>query len=290
MTNEDKIEIQRITDEIERKQAEYDADENVRRDLLDDIDDLEEERDELERKIDVYDIVPIDGTYYQLTNFIVLNSPDLEGRVYAVGDEEEIDDAARENIEQLIDDIGYEGFRPGFVRDYIDEEAVMDYARDFYDDDVNNNPEVYLDENDRQLSDSQEEQIRILKRKISQISSLIEQLEDQINDENDDIEEQIDELNDNITDIESEIEDIEGEPDGDWPSHLVEEKVDELVDNVDIEDFMNEFGLDVNDYIDKDKFIKGVIDADGYGSINSYDGNVDEVTVLKILFYIMRIE
>lgn len=288
-TNEDRIEIQRITDDIERKQAEYDADENVRRDLLDDIDDLEEERDELERKIDVYDIVPV-GSHYDLTRFVVLNSPDLEGREYAVGDEEEIDDAARENIEQLIDDIGYEGFRPGFVRDYIDEEAVMDYARDFYDDDVNNNPEVYLDENDRQLSDSQEEQIRILKRKISQISSLIEQLEDQINDENDDIEEQIDELNDNITDIESEIEDIEGEPDGDWPSHLVEEKVDELVDNVDIEDFMNEFGLDVNDYIDKDKFIKGVIDADGYGSINSYDGNVDEVTVLKILFYIMRIE
>jgi len=288
-TNEDRIEIQRITDEIERKQSEYDADENVRRDLLDDIDDLDEERDELERKIDVYDIVPI-GDYYDLTKFVVINSPDLEGREYAVGNQSEMDDTAYNYVEQLIDDVGYEGFRPGFVRDYIDEGAVMDYARDFYDDDVNNNPEVYLDEDDRQLSDSQEEQIKILKRKISQINSLIEQLEEQINDENDDIEERIDELNDDISDIESEIEDIESDPDGDWPDHLIEEKIDELVDNVDIEDFMNEFGLDVNEYIDKDKFIEGVIDADGYGTINSYDGNVDEVKILDTLFYVMRIE
>ena len=287
-TNEDIIEIQRINDEIERIQAEDDADENVRTDLLNDIDNLEEERDELEKKIDVYDIVPI-GEFYELTKFVVLNS-NLEDREYAVGDEQEIDGAARENIESLIDDIGYEGFNQNFVKDYIDEKAVKEYAKDFYEDDINNYPESYLDEDDRQLSDSQEEEIRILKRKISQINSLIEQLEDQINNENDDIEERIDELNDEITDIEIEIEDIEKSPDGDWPSDLIEEKIDELVNNVDVEDFINEHGLNINNFIDKYDFIRGVIDIDGYGTINSYDGNVDEVTILNTLFYVMRIE
>ena len=51
---------------------------------------------------------------------------------------------------------------------------------------------------------------------------------------------------------------------------------------------MSEFGLEYTDYIDKDEFIKGLIDSDGYGMVNWYDGNVDEIYVKDTLFYVMR--
>jgi hypothetical protein len=73
---------------------------------------------------------------------------------------------------------------------------------------------------------------------------------------------------------------------------MVDEKVEDLVADVknDPESFMNEFGLEWEDYIDKDAFIEGVIESDGYGIVNSYDGNYDEEYVNDILFYVMRID
>ena len=53
---------------------------------------------------------------------------------------------------------------------------------------------------------------------------------------------------------------------------------------------MEEYGLEFEDYVDKDDYIQGVIDADGYGIVNGYDGNVDEVYVQNELFYVMRID
>jgi hypothetical protein len=53
---------------------------------------------------------------------------------------------------------------------------------------------------------------------------------------------------------------------------------------------MSEFGLEWENYIDKDEFVQGVIDADGYGVVNGYDGNVDEIRVNDTLFYVMRID
>jgi len=74
---------------------------------------------------------------------------------------------------------------------------------------------------------------------------------------------------------------------------MISEKVEDLVSEVrsDPEWFMNEFGLDWSEYVDKDDFITAVIEADGYGhSMSSYDGNVDEIYVQDELFYVMRID
>jgi hypothetical protein len=100
-------------------------------------------------------------------------------------------------------------------------------------------------------------------------------------------------MNDVISEYESEIVDIESDPEGDYPEDLIEEKVQDLVSDVrrDPEWFMSDFGLDWQNYIDKDDFIQGVIDEDGYGhTLNSYDGNADEVRVQDQLFYVMRID
>ena len=112
--------------------------------------------------------------------------------------------------------------------------------------------------------------------------------------ENDDeLQERIDELNEEITDMDTEIEDIKEDPEGDFPDELIDEIITDRVNEAryDIEGFMNEWGLELNEYIDKDEFIKAVIDEDGYGTtLNGYDGNAEEITIQNELFYVMRID
>ena len=174
MTNEDRVEINRLESEIERLQTEYDNDEDVRTDLLDEISDLEDELTELKNKIDVYYITP-DGEFYDTSQFEVIDA-DLYGREYAVGTEREMETSAYDRVDNLIDDIGYEGFSKGFAEDYIDTEEVVEYARQFYEDDVRESPESYLNEEDRMLSDEQSDEITTLKTRITELESRVERL------------------------------------------------------------------------------------------------------------------
>ena len=292
-TKEERDEVIRLQNEIERLQSEYDNSEDVQTELLDEISDLEDEIEQLsENKIDVYNIIPT-GSFYDTTEFEVINAG-LDDRRYAVGTEDEMQSSCESSVENLIDDIGYEGFNSSFARSHIDVDAVVSYAEDVYEDDVRDNPEVYLDENERQISDQQREKIEILKMRISQTEELISNLEEHLDGPNsEEIEEKIDEYQDMISEYESDIEDIENSPVGEFPDEMIEEKVQELVDDVrsDPEYFMNDYGLNWADYVDKDAFIQDVIDTDGFGhTLNSYDGNADEVTVQDELFYVMRID
>lgn len=293
ITNQDRGEIARLENEIERLQAEYDNDEDVRQDLWTEISDLEDELNELKSKIDVYNLIPT-GSYYDTTEFEVIDSPGLEGRRYAVGSEDEMETSAYEYVEQLIDDIGYEGFTESFVRDYIDEDAVISVAEEIFEQDVRDNPDVYLSDDVRELSDDQEEEIERYELKISQIQSIIENLEENMDGENDDeIQERIDELNGEIDDINYEIDEIKESPEGDFPDELIDEAIENRIKDVkyDVQQFMDEFGLEYKDYIDKDAFIKAVIDADGYGhTLNGYDGTADDVRIGDELYYVMRLD
>ncbi len=293
MTNQDRGEIARIENEITRLQAEYDNDGEVRQDLLDEISELEDELTELQNKIDVYNIIPT-GRYYDASEFEVIGAPELEDRRYVVGDENEMETSSYEYLEQLLDDIGFEAFRPEFVKQYIDEDAVISYAEDLYNQDVYDSPDSYLDDSERMLSRQQEEMITILENKIEKYRELVSKLEGELDGENDeDIEERIDELNENISEMESEIEEIKEDPEGDFPDELLEDIIERRLEDVkyDIEGFMNDWGLEINNYIDKDAFIKAVVDEDGYGTtLNGYDGSADEINVEGETFYVMRID
>jgi predicted nucleic acid-binding Zn-ribbon protein len=292
LTNEDKEKIQSLRSEIERLNNEYNDSEDVRTDLLDSVETLEDELAEFDEYIDVYSLIP-QGTHYDMTTFQLVESLNEE---YAVADEDEMESSARDYVEQLIDDIGYEGFSKNFVMGFIDEDAVVSYMEDFYDDDVRNNPEIYFDESERDFSDEQKDKINFNNKTIQQLESFVSSLEDELNDTEDDEEqeelnEKIEESNEKIEELTEEIEEIESEPNGDFPEKLIEEKVDDLLDDVkrDVEHYMNEFGLNYEDYIDKDEFIKGLIDSDGYGMVGSYDGNVSEYYIKDETFYVMRL-
>ena len=292
MTNEDRVEINRLESEIERLQTEYDNDEDVRTDLLDEISDLEDELTELKNKIDVYYITPA-GEFYDTSQFEVIDA-DLYGREYAVGTEREMETSAYDYVDNLIDDIGYEGFSKGFAEDYIDTEEVVEYAREFYEDDVRDSPESYLNEEDRMLSDEQADEITTLKTRITELESRVERLESQLDggEDDDDIQYDIDELNEKIEEYNERITEIEESPEGDFPEELIDDAVEDRLSDVrrNPEDFIKDWGLDMDNFINKRDFIQGVIDADGYGhTLNSYDGNAEEIKVQDKWFYVMRI-
>jgi restriction endonuclease S subunit len=163
-----------------------------------------------------------------------------------------------------------------------------------FEDDVRENPESYIDEEDRLLSRDQEEKIEQLRIRISQVESMIERFESEMDGDNDDdLQERIDEMNERIEELNDEITEIEENPDGDYPEDKIEEAIENRMSDVryDVTGFMEDFGLNWEDYIDKDEFIEGVIDADGYGhTLNGYDGNADETKVQDQWFYVMRLD
>jgi hypothetical protein len=288
----DDAEILRIETEIQRLDSEYDNSEDPRPELLDRISELEEELEELKSRIDVYNIVP-DGTYYNMTQFEVLTDGYRDKR-FAVGDEDEVKSSAYDSVENLIDDIGYEGFSQSFLEDYIDEDSLRRFVYDFRYDDVWQEPEAYFEDKQRELSDSQEEQIRIKGNTIGKIQSQIDSLEEQMDGNYDeDITEKIDELREMIDELETEIEEIQEDPQGDFPEELIESKIKDLV-NDDLYDpsaFIRDYGFDIKQFIDEKEFILGVIDTDGYGhTLNRYDGSDDEVKVGDTWFHVMRID
>ena len=291
ITDEDRVEIERIKNEIERLQAEYDNDEDVRQDLLDEISDLEDELSELENKIDVYNIIP-DGEFYDTTQFIVIDAG-LTDREYAVGTESEMESSAYDSVDSSLDMKVMIDHNKSFVMGHIDTDEVVDYFRDFFDNDVRESPESYLNEEDRMLSNEQEDQITLLKEKIERIELKIKRLEDEFGGEDDDeIQSDIDELNGEIDDLNDEISDIESSPEGDYPEDKIEEAVDDRLEDVrrNPESYIEDWSLDHENFIDRRAFIQDVIDTDGYAhTLNSYDGNADEQKVQDQWFYVMRI-
>jgi hypothetical protein len=102
----------------------------------------------------------------------------------------------------------------------------------------------------------------------------------------------IDEMNDRIEEYTTEISDIEESPEGDFPESEIEYAVKQRVHDVerDLAGFIDEFGLEWTNYINREELIQGVIDADGYAhTLNSYDGSADETYVMDELYYVMRI-
>ena len=73
---------------------------------------------------------------------------------------------------------------------------------------------------------------------------------------------------------------------------IIDEKLQDLLNDVkrDPEAYLENYGLLAENFIDKDSFVQGVIDSDGYGMLSSYDGSYDISKVRGTDYYIMRID
>lgn len=262
----------------ELQNSEEEVDEDV-------INEIENEIDSLEDAIDVYDIIP-SGKHYYMTEFEV---EALSGRRYVVGTRDETRNSAEDAVKSLVDDIGIDAFSPSFAKSHLDTDKIEDEARDYYDQDVYQNPDSYLNEDeDRDLSDRQIQEIAVYNKKIKQAKETIEYLETIEGTDS-----KIEELTEMIDEMESEIIDIEESPQGEFNQEKIEARIEELVSDVSYrpENFLNDFGLDWKDFVDIDALIEDAIDTDGEAHfINNYDGSSDEMEVEGRTFIVMRID
>jgi predicted nucleic acid-binding Zn-ribbon protein len=289
ITNEDKEVIASLKSEIERLNNEYNQSEDVRTDLLDSISELEDELEGYSEYIDVYSLIPITYDYYGLSQFELIT----DGRTYAAGTQREMEDAVIDHVNQLIDDVGYEGFSKSFVENNVDADMVADHFRDFWEEDINNSPDSYFDDESRMLSDGQNDQISHMKKQIQYYRTVIQTLEARLDDEEEDeITSKIEEFESNIEELESEIEEIESDPEGDFPQDLIDEKVEEMIEDVRSSPlyYIREHGMDIEDFINKSDFVDAVIDEDGWGVLCPYDGNYEEYNINDNSIYVFRID
>ena len=256
-----------------------DPDGDVAQDYGEQLNELEEElADLIENQPTVYDIWYEDSSHYGLPVF------EYDGEEYAIGDDEEADDAIKEYHESLIDDVGLDGFDNNFLSYYIDGEQVADYLESWIRSDIEENPEFYLDEDDRELIDS-------AKKEIENLEEILGDLNDNLEETDDDGE--YDVIWDEITELESQIENIKDDEDNyEWPEDEIEKMVEYRLDEIKYNPmgWIEDYDLDLRNFIDVDELVDGIIENDGRGNgLASYDGYENEVTYDGEWFYIYRI-
>jgi hypothetical protein len=280
--------LQQAEAQLEVLQNRLDNEENANEDtdLVSEIEALEDEITELKNLKDVYNILPVGD--YVLKEF---TTTDFQGR-WKVGDSDDTEREAIRYVKDLIGDIGYEGFNESFVTEHFDEDSYKVYLREFFESDVHESPESYLDDSDRELSRGQV-------ARITELNEIIQGLEferDSLDGEDEEYESEYERLNDEITILQEEIQEIEDDPDGDYDSDKLDDVVESKVSDYkyDAKDFHSTFfGDDFkqwivdNGFINGDDFAQAVVDSDGYGAtLNNYDGSEDSISFEGETYYI----
>ena len=276
--------LRRKLQDLEQEYEGLDDNDERAYELQETIDETQTEIEELEENnADVYMMYASRYTHYGLQQFEVL-IPGFKDREYTVGTEEEMDAAALQYAVSYIDDVGANGFSESFIEDYLDVDAIVNMAEEDYEYQVRDYPEGYFSDEDYELTDEQEERKDELETMIYDLEQ--QRLELDSDDENyydydEDLENQIEVLQEELDSIE-----VDTEPTED----MIDNKVYELVRDVkrDPLDYLRNYGLDFKEYIDEDALAQGLVDSDGWGIMNSYDGQYDSEEVNGVTYYIMR--
>ena len=277
--------LRRKLQDLEQEYEGLDDNDERAYELQETIDETQTEIEELEENnADVYMMYASRYTHYGLQQFEVLIDG-FKDQEYTVGTEEEMDAAALQYAVSYIDDVGADGFSESFIEDYLDVDAIVNMAEEDYEYQVRDYPEGYFSDEDFELTPEQEERIEQIESQIEDLNQ--QRLELDSDDENyydydEDLENQIEVLQEELDSIE-----VDTEPTED----MIENKVYELVRDVkrDPLDYLRNYGLDFKEYIDEDALAQGLVDSDGWGIMNSYDGQYDTEEVNGITYYIMRV-
>lgn len=203
---------------------------------------------------------------------------------YVVYNADDIYDAAKEHLESLVDDAGYDAFREHVWEYHIDERYARDYLYEDYSEMIREDPESWNIE--KELTEQQKRYLEIHQANIDRLNQKLEEggltVEEQEEIEND------------INDYEGLIEDIKENPEGDYNEESIEEAIENMVDDnwENILDLMKDRGWDnrsLLDFVDMDAALDYVIRTDGYGhTLNSYDGTEDSYDINGEEYYVMR--
>lgn len=246
---------------------------------------------EFDDYMDVYDMIP-DGERYGVQRFEVGDS----GEEYTVGDSDEMDDALREYVEDMVKTEGYDHFSNWVKEQAIDEDQIIDWFQNYYDDVVYQEPEHYLDESQRQLDSQQVEKIKIIEARtiqteeeILRLGRIMDEIED--DDKIGKIESRIEQLREYISELDDLKEEIEDNPEGDFDDADIEVAIEERMDDVRYNPISHaeDYGLEMDGFVDEDKFIETVIENDGYELMSHNDGDVNEEAVEGTIYYIIKL-
>jgi len=279
LTEDDIAEIETLqnrSNSLQERFAETEDPEETNR-LRDEISDIDERIDEIRgEKQDIYNIINTNYNNYGLTHFEVLGL----GREYSVGTEDEMDTAVYDYMENMIDDVGLEGYRPELLEDFIDIEDLLQETRDYFESDVRDSPESYFSDSDYELTPEQEERKEQLESEIETYEERLSEYEEG-SDEYDQIQEHLDSLQEELDSIE-----VDMEPTEEMIDRVVEDRLDDIRN--DPKSYLEDMGMDLKNYVDTEALIKYVIQQDGYGLMSGYDGDVDEVRIGGELYYVIR--
>lgn len=280
ISEKEEKEIKEIKNQIQNLENEEFNDE-----IENQIEDLQNKLYEiLDDKTDVYGLYPHKYRYFDLTIFSPIEAPNDS---YTVGTESEMDDSLESSVNDMISEVGLGGFTNEFLNNYIDTQELKDFFEDFYYNDIVENPEAYFSDEDFELTPEQEKRIEDIETEIENYQSEQENLDSE--DENyqelyDDFQSLIDELTDEKESI---------IPDTDTPTEdMIDDKLRDMLDDVVYNPlfYINEFGLNLQNFINESDLVDAIVRDEGYGQLNNYDGSYDTQSFDGETFYIMRIE
>jgi hypothetical protein len=243
----------------------------------------DEEGNEIEE--DKYFIYPSGrGTHGVGKQYEWLGGDTLQPDTYDVYAQEELDSAARQYVENAIDDMGYEAFTSWVWDQAIDREQWNSWLESFYEDIIRDDPENY--DIPLQLSTNQQHQVNQLTKTIENLNNRLrnEELSD----------EEYEKIEGKIEGLEETIEEIKEDPQGDYDEDMIEQEVADRVSEYidDIDDFIKHYGYDkdfIMDFVDLDEVTDIIVNSDGYGNLlNSYDGEMFETQVNGDWYFVMR--
>ena len=243
-----------------------------------------------EEDFNIDDIIDEEYTHYTLPIF------QYDGAEYAVATDAEAHDANYEYVENLIDDIGYEGFGHN-IEWYVDGDDVAEDWRGSVEEWVYDEPESYLDEDDKQYFDQDIfDKLTEKQGQLTEYEERVQELYDKDSSswardekEIENLEGEAEELEIKISELEEELEESR-----DWSEDQKDEYVESYLQDIkdDPVNYLKDMGYGTEElerYIDKEAFIEGVV-GDGYRGENlaGYDGEEHEEDVDGTWYYIYR--
>lgn len=255
---------------------------------------LQEQLEEYNNFSDVYDLEPdIDRYYGHLQKFNI----EKLGESYAIGDESQIEDATRESLEEYLEDTSLDSFLDWLIEQNINEDQIVSYIEEYYNESIFNDPENYLDDEDRELSNEQKEKYQGYKKRYDQLEERTFELSrarevEKNEDRKDQIMEVIRKIEGVMDNLMQEIDEITENPEGDFSDEKIEEKIEMYTDYAKENPLsaLDNLEIDYKEFVDVSGLIDDIIKHDGYVTVSTYDGNVEEVNFDGETYFIVRVE
>jgi len=243
---------------------------------------------------DVYDLEVMDDDYLGGLTWFEIEKIE---KAYVVGDEYDMEKAALEYIEQLYDDIGFDSLPDWLAEKSIDTDSVVESFRMMYEDWINESPEDYFEDSDRELSQEQKYEVQKIDFVTKDLEKKIKAFKLAKQNETDSekmnfIDNVISKFEIKLSKLSEDRDEITDTPEGDYNQDTIDREIEMQVEMVRENPLqqLKDYGMEIDSYIDKRKVYQEVLDNDGFEVMSGYDGEVNEEIVNGDTFYIIRIE